>query len=107
MESVGFDERAGGGSRSSTVAWPHVNSIAAVNLRDPRVQINIPHDTCVPMQKSLRSGMAQDHLSERWRPFSMKLLLKSASVVTDAYYELGREYTLRNGDFEISVNTPR
>lgn len=29
MESVGFEESAGGGSRSSTVAWPHVSYMAA------------------------------------------------------------------------------
>lgn len=51
MESVGFEESAGGGSRSSTVAWPHVNSYRCNDLCDPSVKINLPHDICVPMRK--------------------------------------------------------
>ena len=82
MESVGFEERAGGGSRSSTVAWPHVNSYRSNNLNDPRVKVNhLPHDIYVPMQKSCWPG-TQDHLSGRWRPLPMKLLLSFALVVT-------------------------
>ena len=32
MESVGFEESAGGGSRSSTVAWLYINSLPLQSL---------------------------------------------------------------------------
>lgn len=81
MVSVGFEDSAGGGSRSSTVAWAHVNSYRCSNLCDARVEGNLPRDIYVPMLKSLPG--VQDHSCGQWRPLLTKLLLSWASVVTE------------------------
>lgn len=84
MESVGLEESAGGGSKSSTVAWSHVNSYRC----DPKVKVNLPRDIYVPMLKSLLPWV-QDRLSERWRSLLMKLQLNWVSVFADTYYLIG------------------
>ena len=81
MESVGFEESAGGGSRSSTVAWPYVN---ATSCCDFRAEIDIHHDTCEPMKMSPWPGMARDHFSGRWKPLSIQLPFSGGSPVIHA-----------------------
>ena len=69
MESVGLEESAGGGSRSSTVACavPRVSILFTVDPRQPRSYQDVLHDTCVPMVKSWSwySKVLQHHWSGR------------------------------------------
>ena len=71
MESVGLEERAGGGSRSSTVACvvPDVSILSTVLILG-RSYEDVLHDTYVPMAKlwAWYSKLVQHYCSGRPLP---------------------------------------